>query len=118
LALVLAGDLSVVERSEDIHDGSTSRCRQKQQLLQVGSDNFDEVIGGLLGGLCLPGHVIADVVFHEFTHEAVDGAAGSGEALEDVRTVGVFLNRALGRFELADDFLGTGEEVEFFAVEV
>ena len=63
-ALVVVGDLSIVERSEDGHDGNTSRRRQKQRLLQVGSDNFDQVIGGLLGGLALPGHVIADVVFH------------------------------------------------------
>ena len=88
------------------------------QLLQVGADDFDEVIGGLFGGLCLPRHMIPDVVFHEFAHKAVDGSAGRSEALKDVGTMGVFLERALNGFELADDFLGASEEVEFFAGEV
>jgi hypothetical protein len=92
--------------------------RSANQLLQVGADDFDEVIGGLFGGLRLPGHVIADVVFHEFAHKAVDGAAGGREALKDVGAVGVFLECPLNGFELADDFLGASDEVEFFATEV
>ena len=92
--------------------------RSANQLLQVGADDFDEVIGGLFGGLCLPRHMITDVVFHEFAHKAVDGSAGRREALKDVGTMGVFLERALNGFELADDFLGASEEVEFFASEV
>ena len=64
LPLIAVGDLSSIERGTDIHDGNASRCRQKQRSLQVGSHKFDEVIGGLFGGLRLTRHVIADVVFH------------------------------------------------------
>lgn len=42
------------------------------------------VLSGFLCGLRVLGHVIANVVFEELAHQAVDGAARSGEALKDV----------------------------------
>jgi hypothetical protein len=58
--------------------------------------------------------VIADVVFHQLTHETVDGTAGGGQTLERLGARFVFVEGAKDAFELADDFLGAGDEVEFF----
>lgn len=89
--------------------------RPRLWLPQISANNFDEVIGRFLGGLRFPGHVVANVVLHEFAHKAADGATSGCEALQDVRTVGVLLEGALDGFELADDFLGAGNEIDFFA---
>jgi len=59
--------------------------------------------------------VVADVVFHELAHEAVDRATRGGEALEDIRAGIVFIEGAQDAFELADDLLSTIDEVQFFA---
>lgn len=49
-----------------------------------GTNDLDEVLGRFCCGLSFAIHVIANVVFHEFGHEAVDGSARGGEALEHV----------------------------------
>ena len=77
--------------------------------------DLNDVIGGFFRGLGFSRHVIADVVFHQLGHEAVDGAAGGGEALEGFGAGFVFIEGAEDAFELADNFLGAIEEVEFFA---
>jgi len=59
--------------------------------------------------------MVADVIFHQFGHEGVDGAASGGEALEDVGAVLFVIEAAQDTFELADDFLGAVDEVEFFS---
>jgi hypothetical protein len=43
----------------------------------------------------------ADVVIHHLRHQAVDGAAGAGNQLEDVGTADFLLKRPLDRFDLA-----------------
>ena len=84
-------------------------------LFEVGADDVDDIVGGFLGGFGIAGHVIADVVFHEFGHEAVDGAASGGEALESFGARFVLVEGAQDAFELADDFLGAVDEIEFFS---
>jgi hypothetical protein len=84
-------------------------------LLQVGADDFDHVLGGFGGRLGFARHVIEDVVLHQFGHQAVDGPAGGGEALQQVGAMRVFLHGAKNRFELADDFFCARDEIEMFA---
>ena len=55
------------------------------------------------------------MVLHEFGHQAVDGAARGGEALEDIRAGIIFIQSAQNTFELPDDFLGAVDEVQFLA---
>ena len=76
---------------------------------------MDDIVSGFLRGLGIARHVVADVIFHEFGHEAVDGAASGREALEGFGARLVLVEGAQDAFELADDFLGAVDEVQFFA---
>ena len=76
---------------------------------------MDDIVGSFFRGLGIARHVVADVVFHQFGHEAIDGATSGGEALEDLRAGIIFVQSAQDAFELADDFLAAVDEVEFFA---
>jgi len=58
---------------------------------------------------------MANVVFHQLAHEAIDGAARGGEALKNVGAVRILFEGTLRGFELADDFLGAVDEIEFFS---
>lgn len=89
--------------------------RPSSILFEVGADDVDDIVGSFLGGFGVAGHVVADMVFHEFRHEAVDGAASGGEALESLGARFMLVEGAQDAFELADDFLGAVDEVEFFA---
>ena len=51
-------------------------------------------------------HVVADVVFDHLGHEAVDGTAGGGETLEDIRAGTIFAAGAPDALHLPDDFFG------------
>ena len=59
--------------------------------------------------------MIADVVLHQLGHEAVDGAARGGQALEGVRARLIVVQSTKNTFELPDDFLGAVDQVQFFA---
>jgi hypothetical protein len=83
-------------------------------LFQIGADNFDEIFHGVLGRFTLRRHVMPDVVFHEFGHETADRSASRGEALQDVDARGIFVQGALGGFDLAANFLGAIDQVQFF----
>jgi hypothetical protein len=37
----------------------------------VRSDDLNDVFGGLSAGLGVPGHMVADVILHEFRHQAI-----------------------------------------------
>jgi len=76
---------------------------------------LDDVVGGFFRGFGIAGHVIADVVFHEFGHKAVDGPAGGGEALKGVGARLILVECTKDAFELADDFFGAVDEIEFFS---
>jgi hypothetical protein len=84
-------------------------------LLQIRSHNLNQIVGGFFGGFCFSRHVIADVVLHQFAHEAVDGAARGGKALQDVGATLVLIQGATDGFELSHDFLGAREQIQFFS---
>jgi len=79
--------------------------------LQVGANNVDEVLRGFLGRFRLTGHVITNMVLHEFGHQAVDCASGCSEALKNVGTTGILIQRPENRLKLTDDFLGSVDEI-------
>ena len=83
----------------------------RPRLFQVRPDNIDDVLGSLFSGFRVPRHVVADVVLHQLPHQAIDGAADGGQALQDVRTGSVFVQGALNGFQLAQNLLGPIQQV-------
>jgi hypothetical protein len=59
-------------------------------------------------------HVMANVVFHQFRHQAIDGSPGGGEPSQNFCARFVFIQCALHRFHLANQFLGAIDQIEFF----
>jgi hypothetical protein len=84
-------------------------------LLQVGSHNVNDVGGCFFRRFRIARHVVSDVVFHQLAHEAIDRTAGCGQALQRFGARLVFVECAKHAFELANDFLGAGDEIELFA---
>jgi hypothetical protein len=84
-------------------------------LLQVSSHNMDDVGGCFFRRLRIARQVVSDVVFHQLAHEAIDCTAGCGQPLQRFGTWLVFIEGAKYAFELPDDFLGAGDEIELFA---
>jgi hypothetical protein len=80
--------------------------RRKDTLFQVGADNGDEIICRFFRRLGIPGHMVADMILHQFSHQAIDGSAGSGQALQHFRALFVIIQGPVYSFELANDFLG------------
>lgn len=80
----------------------------RRSLLEVGADNLNHVLGSLFGGLRILGHVVEDVIFHQFAHQAVDGAPGGREAVKDLGALLVVIQAFENRLELTDDFLWFG----------
>ena len=74
-----------------------------------------DVVGSLFGRFRIAGHVVSNVVFHQFAHEAVDGAACGRQTLQHFRALFILVEAAKDAFELADDFLGAVDQVQFFA---
>ena len=56
----------------------------KAPLFQISAHDADKIVHCLFGRLAVPWHVVANVVFHEFAHEAVDGSPCGGESLKDI----------------------------------
>ncbi len=48
-------------------------------------------------------HMVADVIFEEFAHQAIDRPARGGKALEDVGALFVIIQAPQHAFELPDD---------------
>jgi hypothetical protein len=94
---------------------ATVFCSISFALFEVGADDLNDIVGGFFGRFRIPRHVIPDVVFHQLSHQAVDGAARGGQALQHVSALLIFVEAAEDAFELANDFLGARDEVEFFA---
>src|ERR1700676_2911491 len=86
-----------------------------RRSFQVSPDNLDQVVGGIFRGLCVSRHVIADVVFHQFGHQAVDGSLRCRQAMQDLGAGFVFVQRALHGLQLTDDLFGSIDQVEFFS---
>jgi len=75
----------------------------------------DDIVGGFFRGFGIARHVVADVVFHQLGHEAVDGAARGGKALEGFGARVVLVVGAQDALELPDGLLGAVYEIQFFA---
>ena len=58
--------------------------------------------------------MVADVVFHQLSHQAVDGPAGGGQALQHFRALFVIIQGPENSLELADDFFGAVYQINFF----
>jgi hypothetical protein len=58
--------------------------------------------------------VVADVVLHQLRHQAIDGAARGGKALQNVGARFFLVQGAEHAFQLPDDLLGAVNEVQFF----
>ncbi|OLE46877.1 MAG: hypothetical protein AUG46_08235 [Acidobacteria bacterium 13_1_20CM_3_58_11] len=56
-----------------------------------------------------------DVVFDHLGREAVDGAAGGGETLEDIRAGPVLAEGAQDALQLSDEFCGAVDEVQLLS---
>jgi len=54
---------------------------------------LNHVVGGFFRGPGIARHVVTDVVFHQFSHQAVDGPTGGGQALENF-SASVILGKA------------------------
>ena len=63
----------------------------------------------------MPVHVVADMVFHQFRHQAVDRAPRGGQAMKNLRAVLVLVERALHRFQLANHFFRAIDQIQFFS---
>jgi hypothetical protein len=81
---------------------------------QVRAHDLDDIVGGLFRRFGIARHVVSNVIFHQLGHEAVDGAARGGQALEGISAGLILVECAKNAFELADDFLGAIDELEFF----
>jgi hypothetical protein len=72
---------------------------------------LNHVISRFFRGLGFARHVVADVILHQLTHQAVDRSPGGGEALKHVRARRIFFQGALDGFQLAHNLLGAIEEI-------
>jgi hypothetical protein len=84
-------------------------------LFQKGADDFDHVTRSFLGGLCIPRHVIADMVLQEFPHQTMDRSARGGQTLEHVGALRILLERPLDGFDLPHNLFRAVQQVEFFS---
>jgi hypothetical protein len=74
-----------------------------------------DVVGGHFRRFRIARHVLSNVVFHQLAHEAIDGAACGGQTPQHFGALFIFVEAAENAFELANDFLGACDKVEFFA---
>jgi hypothetical protein len=115
-ALIERSFFDIQNNCSDVSDlcnwGAMNR-RMGIALFEVGADEVDEVLGYFLRGergATGLHHVLADVVFEDLGHEAVDAAADVGEEHEDVGAVSVAAEGALDGVDLTADALDAGEE--------
>ncbi len=87
---------------------------ERMALFQVSSDNGDEIACRFFRRFGIPGHMVADVVFHQFSHQTVDGPASGGQALQHFRALLVIIQSPENSLELADDFFGAVYQINFF----
>ena len=87
-------------------------------LFQISPDDLDDVFRRFVRGLRIPGHVIADVIFEQLSHQAVDGAASGRQSLENIGARRVLFQRPLNGLQLPYNFFGAVEKIQFFAGEM
>jgi len=87
---------------------------QRTGSFEIGTNDLDNVLSSFFRGLGFARHVIANMVFHELSHKAVDGTTGGGETLKNLRAARVLFEGTLDSFELSDDLLAAINEIQFF----
>jgi hypothetical protein len=70
--------------------------------LQVRANDLNDIVGSFAGGLGVARHVVADVVFHQLRHQAIDGAVGGGKTLQNVVARILLIQGAKNAFQLPD----------------
>ena len=68
---------------------------------------LNHVLRGFLCGFGILRHVVEDVVFHEFPHQAVNRSPGAGETVKNFRALLIFIQSLQDRVELSDDLFGS-----------
>jgi hypothetical protein len=58
--------------------------------------------------------MVANMVFHEFAHEAVDGSSCCGESLKDIGALFVVVQGPQNCFQLPDYLLRAIDEIQLF----
>ena len=86
-----------------------------RDLFEVGANYLNYILRRFLGGFRILRHVVDDVIFHEFTHQAVDGTAGSSEASKNFRALLVVIQSFKNRFELSDYFFRSIHQIQLFS---
>jgi hypothetical protein len=84
-------------------------------LFQISSNNLYQVVRGFLGGFGRARHVIPNVVFHQLSHQAVDGSSCRRQLLKHLRTRSVVLKSSLNGFKLAHHFLGAVHQIQLLS---
>ena len=72
-----------------------------EPLFQVATHDANQIIGSLFRRLALSRHMVANVVFLEFGHEAVDGSSGCREPLKDVCALFIVIEGAQNSLQLS-----------------
>ena len=95
-------------------DWSVLRDRQRR-LFKVRADNLNHVLSRFLAGFRILRHVVEDVVFHEFRHQAVDRTTRGSETAENLGALLVAIESLEYRLELPNDFFGSIYQIQFFS---
>jgi hypothetical protein len=86
-----------------------------QRLLKIRANNLNYILRCFFGGFRILRHVVDDVIFHEFAHQAVDGTAGSSEAPKNLRALLIVIQSFKNRLELSDNFFGSIHQIQLFS---
>jgi hypothetical protein len=83
-------------------------------LFEVGAHDADQIIDGLSGRLTVPRHVVANVVLHQFGHEAVDRSPGRRKSLKNVCALFIIVESTKNGLQLPDNLLCAIDKVQLF----
>jgi hypothetical protein len=83
-------------------------------LLEVGSHDVDELVGGLAADACAGTQdMLLHVVFEHLAHEAIERPARRCDALQDVAAFGFISQSALDSIDLSTDSSNTMQQFGF-----
>jgi hypothetical protein len=77
-------------------------AKERSGSLQIGANDLNDIVGSFAGGLGVARHVVADVVFHQLRHQAIDGAVGGRKTLQNVVARILLIQGAKNAFQLPD----------------
>jgi hypothetical protein len=83
-------------------------------LFEVCAHDADQIIDGLSGRLTVPRHVVANVILHEFGHEAVDRSPGRRESLKNVCALFIIVESTQNGLQLPDNLLCAIDKIQLF----